>query len=77
MACEAGKLVHRDIRELTVSGADFWFQAVNFLNAMARNVDFDKFEPPVMPSKGPQGGHKSPFAFDPMRRKAHVEGSDQ
>jgi hypothetical protein len=50
---------------------------VNFLNAMAREVDFDKFERPTMPFKGPQGGHKSPFAFDPMRRKAHVFDSDQ
>lgn len=52
-------------------------QAVNFLNAMAREVDFDKLEPKKMPFKGPQGGHKSPFAFDPMRRKAHVFDSDQ
>lgn len=51
-------------------------QAVNFLNAMAREVDFDKLEPPEMPFKGPQGGHQSPFAFDPMRRKAHVFDSD-
>ena len=53
------------------------FQAVNFLNAMAKEVDFDRLEPPKMPFKGPQGGHKSPFAFDPMRRKAHVFDSDQ
>jgi hypothetical protein len=53
------------------------FQAANFLNAMAKEVDFDKIEPPKMPTKGPQGGHKSPFLFDPMRRKAHVDGSDQ
>jgi hypothetical protein len=51
---------------------EFSIQAVNFLNAMARDVDFDKLEPAKMPFKGPQGGHKSPFAFDPMRRKAHV-----
>ncbi|KAM0713922.1 hypothetical protein Q7P37_010884 [Cladosporium fusiforme] len=51
--------------------------AVNFLNAMAREVDFDKLERPEMPKAGPIGGHKTPFAFDPMRRKAHVEGSDQ
>lgn len=50
---------------------------MNFLNAMARDVDFDKIEPPKMPGKGPVGGHKTPFAFDPMRRKAHVAGSDQ
>lgn len=44
---------------------------------MAREVDFEKLEPPAMPEKGPMGGHKTPFAFDPMRRRAHVEGSDQ
>ena len=44
---------------------------------MAKEVDFDKIEPPKMPFKGPQGGHKSPFLFDPMRRKAHVDGSDR
>ena len=44
---------------------------------MAREVDFDKIEAPKMPAKGPQGGHKSPIAFDPMRRKALVDGSDQ
>ena len=54
-----------------------FFQAVNFLNAMAREVDFDKLEPHKMLAKGPQGGHKTPFTFNPMRRKAHVFGSDQ
>lgn len=44
---------------------------------MARDVDFDKMGKPEMPAKGPAGGHKSPFAFDPMRRKAHVADSDQ
>jgi hypothetical protein len=57
--------------------ADCISKAANFLNAMAKEVDFDKIESPKMPSKGPQGGHKSPFAFDPMRRKAHIVGSDQ
>ena len=44
---------------------------------MARDVDFDKLEPYKMQAKGPQGGHKTPFTFNPMRRKAHVFGSDQ
>ncbi|GAB7327072.1 hypothetical protein MBLNU13_g10999t1 [Cladosporium sp. NU13] len=60
-------------------GGNRWHSkpAVNFLNAMAREVDFDKLELPKMPFKGPHGGHQSPFAFDPMRRKAYVFDSDQ
>ena len=44
---------------------------------MAREVDFAKFERPAVPAKGPKGGHKTPFVFEPMRRKAHVPGSEQ
>lgn len=44
--------------------------AVGFLEAM-RNVEFDKIEVPVFGRQGPHGGHETPFAFDPMRRKSH------
>ncbi|KAH9837514.1 alpha/beta hydrolase fold [Teratosphaeria destructans] len=48
---------------------------VNFLNAMAREVDFEKMEHPEPQVHGPKGGHQTPFAFGPMRRRAHVVGS--
>ena len=50
-----------------------------FLNAMAREVDFEKLkaEAVELEPKGPRGGHKTPFVFEPMRRKMHVPGSDQ
>ncbi|KAK5118620.1 hypothetical protein LTR85_008085 [Meristemomyces frigidus] len=51
--------------------------AVAFLNAMAREVDFSKIEPPAPKSKGPHGGHQTPFVFEPMRRKLHLRGSEQ
>ncbi|KAK3671719.1 hypothetical protein LTR78_008452 [Recurvomyces mirabilis] len=53
--------------------------AVAFLNAMAREVDFEKLrsEAVAPEAKGPRGGHKTPFVFEPMRRKMHVPGSDQ
>ncbi|KAK4889858.1 hypothetical protein LTR27_011371 [Elasticomyces elasticus] len=51
--------------------------AVGFLNAMAREVDLSKIEPHAMPSYGPRGGHKTPFAFEAMRRKMHMQESPQ
>jgi len=57
-------------------GGGRWFAkpAVNFLNEMARNIDFDKIKVPASPGKGPRGGHETPFVFDPMRRKLHIVG---
>ena len=52
-------------------------QLTNFLNAMAKEVDLDKIEAPKMPEKGPEGGHKTPMIFEPMRRKMHIPGSEQ
>jgi hypothetical protein len=52
-------------------------QVVNFLNAMARDVDFSKIEPPKAMDVGPHGGHDTPFVFEPMRRKAHLPGRAQ
>jgi uncharacterized protein len=45
---------------------------------MARNVDFEKMQHPNLNTPhGPHGGHKTPFLFEPMRRRAHVAGSEQ
>ncbi|KXL42713.1 hypothetical protein M433DRAFT_1112 [Acidomyces richmondensis BFW] len=44
---------------------------VNYLNAMAQEIEFSKLEHPQPPRQGPHGGHKTPFMYDPMRRKAH------
>jgi hypothetical protein len=52
-------------------------QVVNFLNAMARDIDFSEIEPPKAMDVGPHGGHETPFVFEPMRRKAHLPGSAQ
>ncbi|KAI6820561.1 hydrolase, alpha/beta fold family [Hortaea werneckii] len=50
---------------------------VQFLKQMQADVDFSKIDRKVgIAAKGPQGGHQTPFAFDPMRRKAHVPGSE-
>lgn len=43
---------------------------------MAKDVDFTKTEFPKPVDKGPRGGHQTPFRFEPMRRKLHVQ-SDQ
>lgn len=44
---------------------------------MQADVDFSKIDRKVgIAAKGPQGGHQTPFAFDPMRRKAFVPGSE-
>ncbi|KAK3115079.1 hypothetical protein LTR53_005945 [Teratosphaeriaceae sp. CCFEE 6253] len=51
--------------------------AVGFLNAMARDIDFDNLEPHALPLQGPRGGHETPFVFAPMRRKTHVPESEQ
>ncbi|KAK5137031.1 hypothetical protein LTR08_001040 [Meristemomyces frigidus] len=51
--------------------------ATGFLNAMAREVDFEKVEAPELKTYGPAGGHKTPFAFEPMRRKMHLRGPEQ
>ena len=52
-------------------------QIVQFLKQMQADVDFSKIDRKVgIAAKGPQGGHQTPFAFDPMRRKAHVPGSE-
>ena len=50
---------------------------VNYLNAMAREIDFDKIEAPALAATGPQGGHKTPFLFEPMRRKLHLPGKGE
>lgn len=47
------------------------------MNAMAREVDFGKIEPYAPKSNGPRGGHQTPFVFEPMRRKLHLQGSEQ
>ena len=52
-------------------------QAVGFLNAMAKDVDFSKIEAPKPKVIEPRGAHQSPFVFEPMRRKLHLPGSDQ
>ncbi|KAI7626201.1 hydrolase, alpha/beta fold family, partial [Hortaea werneckii] len=50
---------------------------VQFLKQMQADVDFSKIDRKVgIAAKGPQGGHQTPFAFDPMRRKAFVPGSE-
>jgi hypothetical protein len=50
---------------------------IGFLNAIARDVDFSKIKAPKPMNVGPHGGHETPFVFEPMRRKAHMPGSDQ
>ena len=47
------------------------------MNAMAREVDFGKLEPHALETMGPRGDHKSPFVFEPMRRKMHLPESEQ
>ena len=44
---------------------------------MARDVDFDKMEAPELKTYGPAGGHKTPFVFEPMRRKMYLRGPEQ
>ena len=71
MALEAGKISARDFclrSQLTLS------QAVNFLNKMARDVDFSQIDAPDMEKSVPHGGLQSPFNFTPMRRKHHIPG---
>ena len=46
--------------------------AAGFLNAMAKDVDFEKTESLSPAYKGPVGGHETPFVFEPMRRKLHL-----
>lgn len=50
--------------------------AMGFLNAM-RDIDFSKVQAPDFGMQGPDGAHKTPFSFDPMRRKCHMPGSNQ
>jgi hypothetical protein len=51
-------------------------QAANFLNAMARDIDFSKIERSV-PEKGPHGGLPTPFKYNPMKRKAYRMDGEQ
>ena len=49
-----------------------------FLNAMAKDVDFEKIEmPEVVDATEGKAVHKTPFVFEPMRRKLHIPGNDQ
>lgn len=69
MALETGKASAHDTclhSQLTL------FQAVNFLNKMARDVDFSQIDAPDMEKSVPHGGLQSPFNFAPMRRKHHI-----
>lgn len=45
-------------------------QATNFLNAMAR--DITGVQAPNDVARSSHGGHRSPFVFDPMRRKMRL-----
>ena len=42
---------------------------------MAKDIDFDKTELPKETESGKPGGHKSPFVFEPMRRKLKLHES--
>ncbi|SMR47573.1 unnamed protein product [Zymoseptoria tritici ST99CH_3D1] len=50
--------------------------AANFLNAMARDIDFSQIEKSI-PQPGPHGGLPTPFRYDPMKRKAFRAESEQ
>jgi len=51
--------------------------AVNFLNTMAREVDFEKLGPQSEVYHGPRGGHRTPMVFESMRRRMHIPGREQ
>ncbi|KAK3696310.1 hypothetical protein LTR37_018046 [Vermiconidia calcicola] len=60
-------------------GGGRWFTkpTVAFLNAMAKDVAFEKIEMPEVVDAEGKAVHKTPFVFEPMRRKLHIPGNEQ